>query len=486
MIFNTINNQTLPNLDIKPFMEVGIDDIHTTNIVGFGKDYNKIYMIDARDQNTAGLFELDINTMDKKLIYQNDKCDVDGMLQNHDSKAIEGYSYTYDKTEWIITDPKIEKIIDSVKQQYPNDEIIFNSRNLDQDKFIVVIASDVKSAQYLFVDTANDIKIDYLFSNNPKLDEYTLQPMHPVIIQSRDGLDLMSYLTLPAGRTWENNQIQGEHAPLVLYVHGGPTARDEWGLNKIHQWLANRGYAVLSVNYRGSTGFGKDFINISYGEWSKKMHDDLIDSVKWAIDNKITTSDKVGIFGGSYGGYATLVGLTFTPDVFACGVDIVGPSNLVTLLESVPPYWKPMIVDLEKKLGGDLQSDEGKAALLERSPITYVDNIKKPLLIAQGANDPRVKKAESDQIVAAMQEKKIPVTYILYPDEGHGWARPENNKSSNAIIEYFFHHNLGGIFEPFNKSDFDKSSMHISSDDQDLYKAIEQFYDGVIPQPTIH
>jgi dipeptidyl aminopeptidase/acylaminoacyl peptidase len=211
--------------------------------------------------------------------------------------------------------------------------------------------------------------------------------------------------------------------------------------------LANRGYAVLSVNFRASTGFGKAFINAGNREWGAKMHDDLVDATDWAIAEGIADPERVAIMGGSYGGYATLAGLTFTPHKFACGVDIVGPSNLVTLLETVPPYWKPQI-ELFTTRVGDHRTEDGRAFLSERSPLTYADRIVRPLLIGQGANDPRVKQAESDQIVRAMQEKNIPVTYVLYPDEGHGFARPENRLSFNAIAEAFLAECLGGRYEP--------------------------------------
>jgi len=258
--------------------------------------------------------------------------------------------------------------------------------------------------------------------------------MKPVTIKSRDGLELVSYLTVPPGKEPKN-------LPAVLFVHGGPWGRDVWGYHPYHQWLANRGYAVLSVNYRGSAGFGKKFLHAGDREWAGKMHDDLIDAVQWLIKEGIADEKKVAIFGGSYGGYAALVGATFTPDVFACAVDIVGPSNLITLLKSIPPYWAPV-----KKMF-DLRVGDSEALLRERSPLFKVDQIKIPLLIAQGANDPRVKQAEADQIVQAMRAKKLPVTYVLFPDEGHGFARPENRLAFNAVTEAFLAMHLGGRYE---------------------------------------
>jgi dipeptidyl aminopeptidase/acylaminoacyl peptidase len=283
--------------------------------------------------------------------------------------------------------------------------------------------------------------------------------MHAREIRTRDGLTMVSYLTLPPASDPDGDGRPDKPVPMVLNVHGGPWARDTFGYDPEHQWLANRGYAVLSVNFRASTGFGKAFVNAGDREWAAKMHDDLLDAVDWAVREKITTPDKVAIYGGSYGGYATLVGLTFTPDRFACGVDIVGPSNLKTLLDSVPAYWKAFFEELARRVG-DPRTEDGQKLLKERSPLWRADQIKRPLLIAQGANDPRVKQAESDQIVAAMKAKGLPVTYVLYPDEGHGFARPQNRTSFYAISEGFLSTCLGGRFEPVG-NDFAGSSLQV-------------------------
>jgi dipeptidyl aminopeptidase/acylaminoacyl peptidase len=282
--------------------------------------------------------------------------------------------------------------------------------------------------------------------------------MRPVVIKSRDGFDLVSYLTMPADAIANGGDKPARPLPMVLLVHGGPWARDVWGYNPLHQLLANRGYAVLSVNFRGSTGFGKKFTNAGNKEWGGKMHDDLLDAVAWAVKERIADQSRVAIMGGSYGGYATLAGMTMTPDTFACGVDIVGPSNIVTLLNSIPPYWAPMI-QLFKDRVGDHTTEEGRAFLNRISPLSHVDSIKRPLLIGQGANDPRVKQAESDQIVKAMQEKKIPVTYVLFPDEGHGFARPENNLAFFAVTDVFLAQQLGGRSEPISSEDFTGSTI---------------------------
>ena len=269
----------------------------------------------------------------------------------------------------------------------------------------------------------------------------------------------MSYLSLPRESDANADGKADKPGPMVLLVHGGPWARDGYGFDREVQWLANRGYAVLQVNYRGSTGIGKSFVNASEGQWSKAMHDDLIDGVEWAVKNGVTTKDNVAIMGGSYGGYATLVGMTFTPDAFKCGVDIVGPSNLVTLFKTFPSYWASFMEQWYRRVG-DPRTEAGMEVLVQASPLTHVDKIKKPLLIAQGANDPRVIQAESDQIVQAMQAKKIPVTYVLFPDEGHGFARPENSKAFNAVAEGFLGTCLGGRVQPIGE-DFAGSSITV-------------------------
>ena len=283
--------------------------------------------------------------------------------------------------------------------------------------------------------------------------------MHSAIVKSRDGLDLMVYYTLPVGSTDGNGDRPSEPLPTVLRVHGGPWGRDSWGYDAEHQLLANRGYAVLSVNFRASKGFGKEFINAGNLEWGGAMNDDLIDAVEWAVDEGIADPGRVAIMGGSYGGYAVLVGLTFTPEVFACGVDMVGISNLNTFLDNAPPYWMPIMTFFRSRIG-DNTTEEGRRFLAERSPLSRVDSIVRPLLIGQGANDPRVTQVESDQIVNAMKERGIPVTYLLYPDEGHGFARPENNLSYMAVAEAFLAEHLGGGFEPIG-DDFQGSSIQV-------------------------
>jgi len=358
---------------------------------------------------------------------------------------------------WKVLDKSIARDLEYLAT-VADGEVSVVDRSLDDDKWVVLYTLDVKQPSYYLYDRKQK-KARFLFSFRPEAEDLPFSPMHPVVIKSRDGLDLVSYLTLPQGSDPDDSGRPDAPVPLVLMVHGGPWARDAWGPNPYHQWLADRGYAVLAVNYRGSTGFGKAFLNAANLEWGAKMHDDLIDAVQWAIDEKIAPKDKIAIFGGSYGGYATLVGLTFTPETFACGVDIVGPSNLETMLASFPAYWLPQFAVIARRIG-DPRTEEGKALLKARSPLHKASAIQRPLLIGQGANDPRVKQAESDQIVAAMKEKKIPVTYILYPDEGHGFARPENRMSFFAVSEAFLSDCLGGKYQPIGNA-FEGSSIKV-------------------------
>jgi dipeptidyl aminopeptidase/acylaminoacyl peptidase len=275
--------------------------------------------------------------------------------------------------------------------------------------------------------------------NQPALEKVQLPHREAVVITTRDGLKLVSYLTCPAG-------VARKNLPMVLYVHGGPWARDQWGYDPTAQWLANRGYAVLQVNYRASTGFGKKFLHLGDKQWGGTMQDDLTDAVKWAISQGIADPKRVAIMGGSYGGYATLAGLAFTPDLYECGVDIVGPSNLKTLLASIPPYWSTIRKTFDVRMG---EVDKDSVLNHKCSPLFHVDKIKAPLLIGQGQNDPRVNVRESEQIVAAMRAKNLPVEYIVYADEGHGFARPENRMDFYGRAEMFLSKQLGGRSEPF-------------------------------------
>jgi dipeptidyl aminopeptidase/acylaminoacyl peptidase len=312
-------------------------------------------------------------------------------------------------------------------------------RDRSDTKWIVRYFGDILADRYYLYDRKEG-KLTLLLDAQPALAQYTLAPVKPLVIPARDGLSLPSYLTLPVG-------VEPKGLPLILYPHGGPWADDQWIFDAWVQLLANRGYAVLQVNFRGSTGYGKAHLNAGNGQWGVgSMQHDLTDAVKWAVDQGIADPKRVAISGGSYGGYATLSGITFTPELYACAVALVAPSNVKTLFESFPPYWA-----IRKKRWmlrvGDVEHDE--ALNRKISPLFHVDQIRAPLLIGHGSNDPRVKQSESDAIVAAMREHNRPVTYVVYPDEGHGLGRPENSLDFVGRMEEFLAQHLGGRKEPF-------------------------------------
>jgi dipeptidyl aminopeptidase/acylaminoacyl peptidase len=434
-------------IDATPFIRVGAEDSLTTQTLGFDTAGSTFYMIESRGRDKAALATVDWNTGKTTIITESSKADIQNAIAHPVTGKIQAVSAEYLRPEWMAVDPAVKADIDFLNREAKGMWGV-TSRS-DDDKLWTVFVDRVTEpvAFWLYDRQAKSFK--KLFTSRPNLEGAPLAPMHPLEIKARDGLVLTSYLSLPRGADANGDGKPEKALPMVLFVHGGPWSRDSYGYNGAHQWLANRGYAVMSVNYRGSTGFGKGFIEKATHEFAGKMHDDLIDSVDWAIANGITTKDKVAIMGGSYGGYATLVGLTFTPTKFACGVDIVGPSSLVTLIESFPAYWQPFMEATWYKRVGDPRTPEGRKHLLERSPITKVDQIQRPLLIGQGANDPRVTQKESDQIVAAMKARKIPVTYAIYADEGHGFARPENRISFFALSDAFLGKCLGGRTEPF-------------------------------------
>lgn len=441
----------------EPFIEVDMGDSLTTSPVGYAKDDEHFYLLDSRGRDKSALFRVSLVDGTQELLFESDVADVSAILAHPTEKTVQAVAVEHLRTEWIPLDESVRADFDRLAA-VDDGELMILSRTDDDATWIVAYVGDAGPVRYYRYDRGTG-EVHFLFTNRSDLDQYALTPMHPVQIPTRDGLTLVGYLSLPV---WTDPAATGKPAeplPMVLDVHGGPWARDSWGFNPEHQLLADRGYAVLSVNYRGSTGFGKDFLNAGNKEWAAKMHDDLLDSVDWAVDNGIADRERVAIHGGSYGGYATLVGLTMTPDVFACGVDIVGPSSIITLLESIPPYWEPMLQMFKDRVG-DFSTDEGREFLRSRSPLTFVDRIRRPLLIGQGANDPRVKQPESEQIVAAMNSHGIPVTYVLFPDEGHGFAEPANRLSFFAVTEAFLAEHLGGRCQDFGPV-FEQSSITV-------------------------
>lgn len=444
---------------------VSMEDSMTTRPVTFDASGKILYMIDSRERDTAALVSVQTVGGEKELHFVNERADVSDLMVHPTERTVQAAACNFFRNEWTVLDETIRSDLDFLSEQAEGD-IRVVSRSLDDTVWATASIEDDGPVRYYLYERSKK-EARYLFSNRRDLEDSKLSKMRPVIIKSRDNKELVSYLTLPSwthrakGPVSSSLDLPCPDSPLptVLLVHGGPWGRDSWGYNPLHQWLSNRGYAVLSVNFRGSTGFGKTFLNAGNREWGGTMHDDLVDAVQWAVTAGIADKERVAIMGASYGGYAALVGLTFTPDLFACGVDIVGPSNLITLLETVPPYWKPILNNLIARVG-DHRTEEGKAFLTSRSPLPYADRIQKPLLIGQGANDPRVKQAESDRIVQAMKDKNIPVTYLLYPDEGHGFARPENRLSFFAAADLFLSRILGGRCEPIGE-DCNRSSITI-------------------------
>ncbi len=335
-------------------------------------------------------------------------------------------------------DKAFEADYKNLQKQLPGKEINFGSSTKDEKLFLISANSDTDPGSTYLYDR-NTKKLTLQYQVREKLNRAHLAPMKAVKYPSSDGLEIPAYLTLPKG-------VEAKNLPAVIVPHGGPWYRDSWGYSAFAQFLANRGYAVLQPNFRGSTGYGKKFIDASNKQWGDKMQDDITWGAKYLIAQGIADPKKIGIMGGSYGGYATLAGVAFTPDVFAAGVSIVGPSNLITLLESIPPYWEPIRKLFYERMG-DPNTPEGKAQLLRQSPLTAADKIKTPLLVIQGANDPRVTKRESDQIVIALRDRGFPVEYLVAPDEGHGFARPENNMAMFASAEKFLAKYLGGRYQ---------------------------------------
>lgn len=422
----------------KPWRKVAsAENGEQLSAVGFGPSDNEIYLLSNHKANATRLLKLNVTTKEETVIAEDKQYDVSGLLADPKKRTILAAAFTRARTEWKVLDESVAADFKYLSDYHAGDFTIV-SRTLDDKTWLVSYSVDVGPTTFHVYDRSNK-KATLLFSTNSKLEKLTLAKMEPIEFKAKDGLTIHGYLTKPVG-------IEAKNLPTVLLVHGGPWARDIWGFNPTVQWLANRGYAVLQLNFRGSTGYGKDFLNAGNKEWAGKMHQDLLDGVDFVVKQGISDPKRIAIMGGSYGGYATLVGLAFTPEVFACGVDIVGPSNIISLLNTIPPYWAPMKAMFNTRVG-DLSKDA--EMLKERSPLFKAHAITKPLLIGQGKNDPRVKQAESDQIVEEMRKNKKEVTYIVYPDEGHGFARPENRMHFNAMTEEFLAKHLGGRKEPF-------------------------------------
>ena len=401
--------------------------------VAFSADNRSLYVSSSVGANSSRLLLYDLSNDAFSVVAADPTYDVGGPLIDARTRKLVAVSFERDRTEWDVLDPTYRADFDALHALHAGD-ISFLSSTASGKRLVVAFLVDNGPISYYSYDRATK-RGTFLFVSRPALLNYQLASMKPISYAASDGLTIHGYLTLPVG-------VAPKSLPMVLFVHGGPWARDTWGYSGYVQWLANRGYAVLQVNFRGSTGYGKNFLNAGNRQWAGTMHQDLLDAKNWAVAQGYADPAKVAIMGGSYGGYAVLAGVAFSPDAFAAGVDIVGPSNLNTLLASIPPYWSTGRATFAVRMGDSVDF------LNSQSPLFKADQIKAPLLIGQGANDPRVNERESDQIVAAMRKNGKPVEYIVFPDEGHGFARPENTRRFNAAVEAFLGKYLGGRVEP--------------------------------------
>ncbi len=410
-------------------------DVATTSVLGYTRDASAMLMISSVGVNAGRLVRLDLASGEERVLAADPTYDVSGIVTDPETLEPLSVVFAKDRDEWVHLDEEFGAEIDSLRSRLDGD--IGISRDRSNRTWLVSQSVSDGPVRYHRYDRDTGV-LTFLFAHKPALEQYSLAPMEPFSFLARDGLTVHGYLTYPVG-------VSRDGLPAVLVVHGGPWARDAWGYDAEAQWLANRGYVCVQVNYRGSTGYGKGFLNAGDRQWGAAMHDDLLDAIDHLVGTGTIERARVGIYGGSYGGYAALVGAAFTPEVFRCAVDIVGPSNLNTLITSVPEYWKPQIALFHSKVG----NPETEADFLwSRSPLSRVDDIAIPVLIAQGKNDPRVKEAEAQQIVDAMQAKGLPYEYLLFADEGHGLVRPENRERFYGVAERFLAAHLGGRAEP--------------------------------------
>src|SRR5215472_9074560 len=411
------------------------EDALTTDPLAVSADGMSMLARSSVGANTGRLVRIDLRSGGTEVLAGDPEADVTGVMLHPDTREPQIVTFLKDRSEYRVLDPSVEADLAAVRALHRGDPDLAGRDDSDL-RWVIGFTNDSGPLRYYLYDRASR-EGRFLFDHRPELSRYELAPMEPFSYPARDGLVIHGYLTFPpgAGRTG---------LPMVLNVHGGPWARDSWGFDSEAQWLANRGYLCVQVNFRGSTGYGKAFVNAGDREWGRAMQNDLTDAVEYAIDQGWADRERVAIFGGSYGGYAALAGVTFTPDLYRCAVDIVGPSNLKTLIETIPPYWQPQIALFHQRVG---HPETDAEFLWSRSPLSRAASIKTPLLIAQGANDPRVKQAESEQIVAAMRDAGIDYEYMLFPDEGHGFAKPENRLKFYAAAERFLARHLGGRAE---------------------------------------
>ncbi|HEX4660321.1 MAG TPA: S9 family peptidase [Streptosporangiaceae bacterium] len=424
-----------PDADWRPLLTIPADDALTSDPIAFSQDGTSLLGTSSVGAQTGRLVRVSTGSGAVEVLAEDTQADVSGVRVHPDTREPQIVAFQKDRSEYLVLDPSVADDLTAIRALHPGDPVFIGADDADAT-WLVAFTNDSGPIPYFAYDRASRTG-RFLFENRPALSRYELSSMEPFSFTARDGLTIRGYVTFPPG-------ADRSGLPAVLNVHGGPWTRDVWGFDPEAQWLANRGYLCVQVNYRGSTGYGKAFVNAGDREWGGRMQDDLVDAVAFITGQGWADPGRVAIYGGSYGGYAALAGAAFTPDLFCCAVDIVGPSNLKTLIETIPPYWAPMIAQFHRRVGDPEKDAE---FLWSRSPLSRVSDIRIPLLIAQGANDPRVKQAESEQIVAALEEAGIDHEYMLFPDEGHGFAKPENRLRFYAAAEQFLARHLGGRAE---------------------------------------
>ncbi len=421
--------------DWRPLLAIAAEDALTTGPIAFSADGGSLLAMSSVGANTGRLVRIDLASGAQQVLAGDPDADVTDVRLNPDTREPQLVVFGKERSHYQALDRSVEPDLAAIRALHPGDPGIGDGDDSDQ-VWLVGFTNDTGPVPYYAYHRLRR-EGRFLFEHQPELSRYELAPMEPVSFTARDGLVIPGYATFPPGAGRQS-------LPMVLNVHGGPWARDAWGYDAEAQWLANRGYLCLQVNFRGSTGYGKAFVNAGDREWGGRMQDDLTDAVAFAVSQGWADPARVAIYGGSYGGYAALAGAAFTPGLFCCAVDIVGPSNLKTLIETIPPYWAPMVALFHTRVGNPEQDTE---FLWSRSPLSRAASIRTPLLIAQGANDPRVKRAESEQIVTALREAGIDHEYLLFPDEGHGFAKPGNRLRFYAAAERFLARHLGGRAE---------------------------------------
>jgi len=422
----------------EPFRNILTTDFReSVSPLFFTFDNTKLYVASNLGRDKSAIFVFNPRTVEhEELLFEHPDVDVSSLFRSRKRKVITGTGFTTDRFRYHFFDEERAALQNELEERLPGDEVVVASMSRDETKVLVYAGSDRTRGTYFFFDreTKDFRKLAELA---PWLPKERMAPMTPVSYVSRDGLTIHGYLTLPPGREPKN-------LPVVIHPHGGPWVRDGWGFDPQVQFLASRGLAVLQMNFRGSTGYGRAFWEAGFKEWGRSMQDDVTDGVLWLVEQGIADPKRVGIYGASYGGYAVLAGLAFTPDLYACGVDYVGVSNIFTLLETIPPYWELGRQMLYEKIG---HPEKDKELLEAASPVFHADRITAPLFVAQGANDPRVKKAESDQIVEALRSRGIEVEYMVKENEGHGFRNEENRFDFYRAMERFLATHLGSLSE---------------------------------------